>query len=148
MSEASRFHMVDVGPKPATRRVAVASGEIELGPEAFARIRDRTLPKGDALAEWKKLDIDDQRLAYRGARHYAMACDAGHQGAMDAFRWLRAKRWSDWQDPPAPTSPAARAGASRAAERDAEIERYRQSRERAHGEPSQALRSLPGGGAG
>lgn len=45
----SAFHMVDVGGKRATRRVAVAQGTIHLGATAFGMIRDRTLPKGDAL---------------------------------------------------------------------------------------------------
>ena len=43
------FQMIDVGGKPATRRVAIAGGEIHVGPAAFALIRDRALPKGDAL---------------------------------------------------------------------------------------------------
>ncbi len=44
------FHMIDVGRKPVTRRLAVASGEIHVGGESFALIRDRKLPKGDVLA--------------------------------------------------------------------------------------------------
>jgi len=43
------FHMIDVGNKPVTHRIAVASGEIVVGAEAFALIRDRKLPKGDVL---------------------------------------------------------------------------------------------------
>ncbi len=43
------FRMIDVGNKPVTYRLAVASGEIEVGKEAFALIRDRKLPKGDVL---------------------------------------------------------------------------------------------------
>lgn len=43
------FHMIDVGNKPITHRIAVASGEIVVGAEAFALIRDRKLPKGDVL---------------------------------------------------------------------------------------------------
>ncbi|MBN8531481.1 MAG: bifunctional molybdenum cofactor biosynthesis protein MoaC/MoaB [Alphaproteobacteria bacterium] len=41
--------MIDVGAKPVTYRLAAASGEIAVGPEAFALIRDRKLPKGDVL---------------------------------------------------------------------------------------------------
>jgi len=44
------FSMVDVGDKPVTRRRAVAAGRITMSPEAFALVRDRGLPKGDALA--------------------------------------------------------------------------------------------------
>lgn len=43
------FQMIDVGNKPITHRIAVASGEIVVGVEAFALIRDRKLPKGDVL---------------------------------------------------------------------------------------------------
>lgn len=43
------FQMIDVGGKPTTLRIAVASGEIVVGAEAFALIRDRKLPKGDVL---------------------------------------------------------------------------------------------------
>ena len=42
-------HMVDVGAKPATRRVAVASGRIEMQPETLALIESGTAKKGDVL---------------------------------------------------------------------------------------------------
>ena len=42
--------MVDVGGKPATARVAVASGRITMNAAALAAIRDGTAPKGDVLA--------------------------------------------------------------------------------------------------
>lgn len=42
--------MADVAAKPVTRRRALAGGEICVGAEAFAMLRDKTLPKGDALA--------------------------------------------------------------------------------------------------
>ena len=41
--------MVDVGAKPATRRVAVASGRIEMQPETLALIESGTAKKGDVL---------------------------------------------------------------------------------------------------
>jgi cyclic pyranopterin phosphate synthase len=47
---STRFTMIDVGDKPVTRRRALACGSIELGPEAFALVRDGRLPKGDALS--------------------------------------------------------------------------------------------------
>jgi cyclic pyranopterin phosphate synthase len=40
--------MVDVGHKPAMKRVAVARGAVLMAPETSRRLRD--LPKGDALA--------------------------------------------------------------------------------------------------
>jgi molybdenum cofactor biosynthesis protein MoaC len=47
---SSRLSMADVGSKPETRRRALAAGKIHVGPEAFAMLKERTLPKGDALA--------------------------------------------------------------------------------------------------
>lgn len=44
------FSMADVAAKPVTRRRALASGEITVGEQAFTMLRDKTLPKGDALA--------------------------------------------------------------------------------------------------
>jgi cyclic pyranopterin phosphate synthase len=42
--------MVDVGEKPATRRVAVARGEVHLSGRAFEALAGGKLAKGDALA--------------------------------------------------------------------------------------------------
>ena len=42
-------HMVDVGGKQATERVAVASGRITMSAEALAAIRAGDVPKGDVL---------------------------------------------------------------------------------------------------
>ena len=42
--------MADIAGKPVTRRVALASGRITVGAEAFALLRNKALPKGDALA--------------------------------------------------------------------------------------------------
>lgn len=42
-------HMVDVGAKAETRRVAVATGRILMQPETFAMIRAGTAKKGDVL---------------------------------------------------------------------------------------------------
>ena len=43
-------HMVDVGQKPVTRRVAVAEAVVELAPRTLELLREKALPKGDALA--------------------------------------------------------------------------------------------------
>ncbi len=45
----SAFHMVDVGSKTPTHRIAIAEGTIYVGAKAFALIKTRSLPKGDAL---------------------------------------------------------------------------------------------------
>jgi len=44
-----QYFMNDVGDKPITRRSALATGRIRLGPAAYARVAERSLPKGDAL---------------------------------------------------------------------------------------------------
>lgn len=45
----SNFSMIDVGGKRMTTRRAVAAGTIHLGPNAFVKVRDKTLPKGDCF---------------------------------------------------------------------------------------------------
>jgi len=45
-----QVHMVDVGAKAATARVAVAEALVRLSPKTFALLTDNALPKGDALA--------------------------------------------------------------------------------------------------
>lgn len=42
-------HMVDVGAKPATHRIAVAEGRITMQPETLAIIQGGTAKKGDVL---------------------------------------------------------------------------------------------------
>ena len=42
-------HMVDVGGKPATHRVAVAQGRIDMQPQTLALIESGTAKKGDVL---------------------------------------------------------------------------------------------------
>ena len=42
--------MADVASKPVTYRLALASGKIIVGEEAFQLLKTKSLPKGDALA--------------------------------------------------------------------------------------------------
>jgi cyclic pyranopterin phosphate synthase len=42
--------MVDVGAKPRTNRVAVATGRVSMSPQALQRIRDGQVEKGDVIA--------------------------------------------------------------------------------------------------
>lgn len=58
------FKIIDVGNKPVTHRVAVASGEIVVGAESFALIRDRKLPKGDVLVLAEIAGIQGAKKAY------------------------------------------------------------------------------------
>ena len=44
------FSMADVADKAVTYRLALASGKITVGEKAFAMLKDKSLPKGDALA--------------------------------------------------------------------------------------------------
>ncbi len=44
-----KAHMVDVGAKPETHRVARAGGRIQMQPATLARIRTGTTEKGDVL---------------------------------------------------------------------------------------------------
>ena len=41
--------MVDVGEKAVVRRTATAAGRVSMAPETVALLRERALPKGDAL---------------------------------------------------------------------------------------------------
>lgn len=50
VAEEPHFKMIDVGRKRPTRRRAVAVGTITMGAEAFDRVKNGTLPKGDVLA--------------------------------------------------------------------------------------------------
>lgn len=46
----AHFRMIDVGMKRVTRRRAIATGTITVGKEAFKKIRENSLPKGNVLA--------------------------------------------------------------------------------------------------
>jgi molybdenum cofactor biosynthesis protein MoaC len=51
MNDTTRgYSMADIAGKQVTHRVAVASGRITVGAEAFDLLRNKALPKGDALA--------------------------------------------------------------------------------------------------
>lgn len=50
LDDSGRAHMVDVGDKPDTKRLAIASGEVVMKPETLDLIRGGTIKKGDVLA--------------------------------------------------------------------------------------------------
>jgi cyclic pyranopterin phosphate synthase len=50
LDESGAAHMVDVGDKDSTVRVAVAEGFIAMAPATLAMIVEGTAPKGDVLA--------------------------------------------------------------------------------------------------
>jgi cyclic pyranopterin phosphate synthase len=49
LDDSGRAHMVDVGNKPRTERLAIASGEVVMKPETLDLIRGGTIKKGDVL---------------------------------------------------------------------------------------------------
>jgi cyclic pyranopterin phosphate synthase len=49
VDDEGHVHMVDVGSKPDTERVAVARGEVRMKPETLRLIAEEGLPKGDVL---------------------------------------------------------------------------------------------------
>lgn len=50
LNDEGEAHMVDVGSKAATERVAVAEGLVEMSPGLVQRFFDGDLPKGDAVS--------------------------------------------------------------------------------------------------
>ncbi len=50
LTETGEVHIVDVGDKAATRRVAIAEGRILMAPETLTAIRGQQIRKGDVLA--------------------------------------------------------------------------------------------------
>ena len=49
IDEAGRAHMVDVGAKPESERVAIAGGEVVMKKETLDLIREGQIKKGDVL---------------------------------------------------------------------------------------------------
>ncbi len=50
LREDGSLHMVDVGAKVPTERVAIAKGEVVFPQEIFAQVQSGNVPKGDFLA--------------------------------------------------------------------------------------------------
>ncbi len=49
LDEEGTARMVDVGGKAVIRRTATAAGSVRMSPETVELLREKTLPKGDAL---------------------------------------------------------------------------------------------------
>lgn len=49
LDDSGRAHMVDVGAKPATERIAIAKGEVVMRKETLELIRAGAMKKGDVL---------------------------------------------------------------------------------------------------
>lgn len=64
LCNAGKASMVDISGKTATVRVAVAEGFVLLGPDAFAKVKDNNVKKGDVLAgRWLVVGISQQKLS-------------------------------------------------------------------------------------
>jgi len=50
LDQAGRARMVDVGDKPMMDRSAVATGTIRMSPDAFRKVAEQAIAKGDVLA--------------------------------------------------------------------------------------------------
>ena len=50
LDQAGRARMVDVGDKPMMDRSAVATGTIQMSPDAFRQVAEQAIAKGDVLA--------------------------------------------------------------------------------------------------
>ena len=50
LDQAGRARMVDVGDKPLMDRTAVATGTIQMSPEAYRQVAEQAIAKGDVLA--------------------------------------------------------------------------------------------------
>ena len=70
IDEHGDARMVDVGGKSDTRRVARAGCTVRLAPATLALLRDKALPKGDALATAKIAGI----LAAKQTAHLIPLC--------------------------------------------------------------------------
>ena len=73
------FRMNDVGEKAATRRMARATGRLHVGQAAWLSLRERTLPKGDALALAEVAGI-------MAAKNTPLLLPLCHQLGLDAVR--------------------------------------------------------------
>lgn len=57
LDDRGQAQMVDVSAKPATRREAIAAGQVRMQPETFAAIAAGNAPKGDVLGTAKLAGI-------------------------------------------------------------------------------------------
>ncbi|MGL4766765.1 MAG: bifunctional molybdenum cofactor biosynthesis protein MoaC/MoaB [Formosimonas sp.] len=73
------FQMINVGHKPITHRIAIARGQITLGADAFELLRNRSLPKGDAL-------ILAEVAGIQGAKNASSLMPLCHPMGLDAVQ--------------------------------------------------------------
>lgn len=78
--------------------------------DEYPRRNGKRLERGKAEVQWRKLVLDDRRAAWRAAKNYARAVEAGLTIAKDAHRWLRDQCWADWMDGPGASDRATDSG--------------------------------------
>lgn len=71
----------------------------------YPRRRGRKVGKERALERWSALDLASRRLAFKAAKRYAAACDAGETIAKDPERFLTRNWWRDWLEDAEPCAP-------------------------------------------
>jgi hypothetical protein len=90
----------------------------------------KRIGKAKAAERWAKLSDDDRQAASIGAGHLAAAIAAGGKfGPPDAERWLRDRKWADWQEPASVSTNGAN-GHARPSPHDAAAEAARALMER------------------
>lgn len=111
--------LVELPPEGTTSSTAVDTDEAAQQFEHFWNVYPRRNGKRtgrpEALAQFRRLSLDDRRAAYRGAQHYAAAVDAGATIAADGHRWLRKRSFEDWQTPAVISTPRRQSKSDRTA---------------------------------
>ncbi len=104
--------------QPGSRPGAANGTDLDDGFEAFWAAwpmrHGKRRQKPAAQRSWRRLRPDERAAALVGARHYAAASATRLAGAKDAFRWLQAREWPDWQTPAVADRPATSPTADRA----------------------------------
>jgi hypothetical protein len=73
--------------------------------DVYPQRNGKRLGRGKVERMWAKLTLDDRRAAWRGARNYAAGLADSGLSAADPERWVRDRRWTDWQTPATPDRP-------------------------------------------
>ncbi len=93
-----RAHMVDVGAKAETARVAVAAGRVRMLPATLARIRDGTAAKGGVLGVARIAAIQGAKRTDRARPRGSGVprfVPASQPGALGASARAARPRWPD-----------------------------------------------------
>lgn len=63
--DSTHYQMIDVGHKTETERLAIAMGQIKVGEESLSLIKEKGLPKGDAVVLAEIAGINGAKNAYQ-----------------------------------------------------------------------------------